>query len=198
MSPDRDWESLVHKRIQENLAVKQALLRDREFIRLVVQVAAVITETLRQGHKVLLFGNGGSAADAQHIAAELVGRYRRERPVWPALALTVNTSSLTAVGNDYSFETVFSRQVEALGCRGDVANGISTSGNSVNVLRALHTARPKGLVTVGLTGRSGGKMKGASDYCICVSSDETARIQEGHILVGHIVCEIVEQALCDA
>jgi D-sedoheptulose 7-phosphate isomerase len=198
MSPDRDWESLVQKRIQENVEVKQALLRDREFIRLVVQVASVITEALRQGHKVLLFGNGGSAADAQHIAAELMGRYRRERAGWPALALTVNTSALTAIGNDYSFEAVFSRQVEALGSPGDVVIGISTSGNSDNVLRALEAAKARGIATIGLTGRSGGKMKGSSDYCLCVSSDETARIQEGHILVGHIVCEIVEQALCDA
>lgn len=198
MNPDHDSEMLVQKRIQENVEASQALLRDREFIRLVAQVATVITEAFRQGHKVLLFGNGGSAADAQHIAAEFVGRYRRERPAWPALALTVNTSSLTAIGNDYSFEAVFARQVEALGSLGDVAIGVSTSGNSANVLRALDAARARGILTVGLTGRGGGKMKEAADYCICVSSEETARIQEGHILVGHIVCEIVEQALCDA
>ena len=150
---------------------------------------------LAGGNKVLLFGNGGSAADAQHIAAELVGRYKRERRALPAIALTVNTSSLTAIGNDCGFEHVFARQLEAMGAAGDVAVGISTSGNSPNVLRGIEVAKAGSLLTVALTGRTGGSLGKIVDYCIQVPSDDTARIQEAHILVGHILCEYVEQTL---
>jgi len=142
-----------------------------------------------------LFGNGGSAADAQHIAAELVGRFAFDRPALPALALSVNSSCVTAIGNDYGFDRVFSRQLEALARPGDIAIGISTGGNSANVLRAMSTARKIGLKTIALTGRSGGNLRNAVDYCICVPSNETPRIQECHILVGHIISELVEREI---
>jgi D-sedoheptulose 7-phosphate isomerase len=148
-----------------------------------------------KGNKVLLFGNGGSAADAQHIAAEFVGRFAFERRALPALALSVNTSCVTAIGNDYGFDLVFSRQIEALGREGDVAIGISTSGNSQNVLQGLSAARKLGLSTVALTGCNGGKLKSAVDHCICAPSNETPRIQECHLLIGHIICELVERTI---
>lgn len=160
-----------------------------------VQVAEELIQAYKAGKKVLLFGNGGSAADAQHIAAELVGKYYLERKPLPAQALTVNTSSLTAIGNDYAFEQIFARQVEALGNSGDVAIGISTSGNSPNVIRGLQAGKRKRLITVGLTGEDGGTLKGEVDYCICVPSKDTPRIQEAHILIGHILCELVERSL---
>jgi D-sedoheptulose 7-phosphate isomerase len=150
---------------------------------------------VKSGHKPLLFGNGGSAADAQHIAAEFVGRFGFDRPALPALALSVNSSCVTAIGNDYGFNLAFARQIEALGCPGDVAIGISTSGNSKNILCALTVAKQRGLHTVALTGDTGGILKGAADHCICVPSNITARIQECHILIGHIISELVEQAI---
>jgi D-sedoheptulose 7-phosphate isomerase len=177
------------------VAVKEALLRDRELIRLVAEVGRDLAAALRAGHRAFLFGNGGSAADAQHIAAELVGRYKLERPGLPAIALTVNTSNLTAIGNDYSFEAVFARQVEALGSAGDVALAISTSGNSRNVVLAIEAAKRKGMASVGLTGQGGGQLKGLVDRCICVPSEDTPRVQEIHILIGHILSEIVETEL---
>jgi D-sedoheptulose 7-phosphate isomerase len=142
--------------------LKKRVLRDRHLVARIVQVMA---EAIRQGHKIILFGNGGSATDAQHIAAELVGRHKRERPVWPALTLTVNTSCLTAIGNDYSFDRVFSRQVDALAFHGDAAVGTSTGGNSLNVLRGVDAARARGPVSVGLAG-DGGKQKSIVDYCV--------------------------------
>jgi D-sedoheptulose 7-phosphate isomerase len=159
-----------------------------------VAVAETISGALQSQHKLLLFGNGGSAADAQHIAAELVGRYRTERRALPALALTVNTSSLTAIGNDYAFDVVFSRQLEAFGVSGDIALGISTSGNSENVVRALNTAKEMGMKTVALTGATGGRLSSV-DFCLAVPSSDTPRVQECHILLGHIICEIVERQL---
>jgi len=150
---------------------------------------------LRAGHRAFLFGNGGSAADAQHMAAELVSRYLRERPGLPVVALTVNTSSLTAIANDYSYDAVFARQLEALGSAGDMAIGISTSGHSRNVLLAIEAAKRKGMTSVGLTGQEGGQLRGLVDWCICVPSRETPRVQESHILIGHILCEIVESQL---
>jgi D-sedoheptulose 7-phosphate isomerase len=149
-------------------------------------------KALTNGHKLLLFGNGGSAADAQHIAAEFVGRFQMERTPLPALALTVNTSALTGIGNDYDYVNVFSRQVEALGQAGDVAVGITTSGKSPNVIKGLAAAKAKGLVTVGLTGKFGTMLQEVSKYCLCVPSDQTPRIQESHILIGHIVSQITE------
>jgi len=180
---------------RESIAVKEALLGDGDLIELVADVGSALVEALRADHKVFLFGNGGSAADAQHIAAELVGRYKLERPGLPAIALTVNSSNLTAIGNDYSFDVVFARQIEALGSRGDVAIGISTSGNSRNVVLAIEAARRKGMASVGLTGRKGGQLKSIVDRCICVPSENTPRIQEAHILIGHVLSEIVETEL---
>jgi len=157
--------------------------------------AALVANALRAGSKVLLCGNGGSAADAQHIAAELAGRLRIERPALPALALTVNPSVLTAVANDYGYEAVFARQVEALGRPGDVLIGISTSGASGNVVAALAAARSAGMRTVGLMGKAGGPMKEHCDVAILVPSSDTQRIQEVHIVVGHAICELVERGL---
>ena len=195
MTQARDFDPLVRRRIEESIAVKQALLRDPQFIRAVVEVAGDSIAALRGGHRLFLFGNGGSAADAQHIASELVGRYKLERGGLPVYALTVNTSSLTAIGNDYSFDVVFARQLEALGSSGDVAVGISTSGNSRNVLLAIEAAKNKGLVSVGLTGRGGGQLRKLADRCICVPSEETPRVQEAHILIGHLLSEMVEVEL---
>jgi D-sedoheptulose 7-phosphate isomerase len=189
---------LVVDRIQRSIEVKQALLSDVTFRELVAQAAMQIVKSLRAGGKVLFFGNGGSAADAQHLAAEFTGRYLKERRALPALALHGNSSAVTAIGNDYGFEFVFARQMEALGQKGDVAVGISTSGNSPNVLRALEVARSKGIYTVALTGASGGAMKKVADCTLCIPSEETPRIQECHILAGHIICEIAEEMLFEA
>jgi D-sedoheptulose 7-phosphate isomerase len=162
----------------------------------VVTVAGAIAAALRQGRSVLVFGNGGSAADAQHFAAELVGRYEHERKAWPAIALTTDTSALTAIGNDYGFDRVFARQVEALGKSGDVAIAITTSGNSPNVLRALEAANGRGLTTVALTGRGGEAGKIAAHH-IAVAEDRTARVQEVHATLLHVICELVEMELKD-
>jgi D-sedoheptulose 7-phosphate isomerase len=186
---------MVCDRIQRNIDIKQTLLLDDKFQSLTVQAALQIVKSLRAGCKVLFFGNGGSAADAQHLAAEFTGRYLKERRALPALALHANTSAVTAIGNDYGFDLVFARQMEALGKAGDVAVGISTSGNSPNVLRALEVAKSKSIYAVALTGASGGKMKDVADCTICIPSEETPRIQECHILAGHIICEIAENLM---
>jgi len=161
----------------------------------IARAAELVTEALRAGGKVLLFGNGGSASDAQHLAAEWTGKLRGDRQALPAIALTANTSDLTAIGNDYGFEHVFARLVEAHGRPGDVALAISTSGNSPNVLAAVRTARERGLRVVGLTGRSGGKLAPLVDVALCVPSDDTQRIQESHITIAHALAELVEEAL---
>src|SRR5215472_11628199 len=184
---------LVRNRIRRSLDAKQKLLLDASFQNLTVQVALRIVDSLRSGGKVLFFGNGGSAADAQHLAAEFTGRYLRERPTLPAMALGVNPSSATAIGNDYGFDLLFARELDALGKPGDVAVGISTSGNSRNVIRALEVAKLKSIYTVALTGASGGSLRNIADSTICVPSEETPVIQECHILTGHIICEVVEQ-----
>ena len=186
---------LVRDRIQRSIEVKQALLSAAAFRDRIAQAAIQIVRALRTGGKVLFFGNGGSAADAQHLAAEFTGRYLKERKALPALALHANTSAVTAIGNDYGFDLVFARQMEALGKEGDVAVGISTSGNSRNVLRALEVAKSKSIYTVALTGASGGEMKDVADCTIRIPSEETPRIQECHILAGHIICEIAEEML---
>ena len=178
--------------IQESIQVKQALLANAARI---AEIGRILTEALGAGRQVIVFGNGGSAADAQHIGAELVGRFRRERPPFRALALTTNTSSITAISNDYAFEEVFARQVEAFGQPGDVAIGISTSGNSRNIIAGIQVAKRKGLVTVGLTGQDGGQLKLLVDHWIGVPSRDTPRIQEAHILVGHILCDLVDEGL---
>ena len=194
MSEERA-RALAVERIRESGKVIWSLTESAEYLQTVTEAAQAMTKRLRVGNKILFFGNGGSAADAQHLAAELSGRFLKERKSLPGLALTTNTSVLTAIGNDYSFDDVFARQVEGIGSTGDVAFAISTSGNSPNVLRAVETARAKGLVTVGLTGRTGGKMAKAVEICICIPSDQTPRIQEGHILTGHILCELMEEEL---
>jgi D-sedoheptulose 7-phosphate isomerase len=160
----------------------------------VVDVAAAITTALKAGGSVLVFGNGGSAADAQHFAAELLGRYEKERKAWPAIALTTDTSALTAIGNDYGFDRVFARQIEALGRKGDVAIGITTSGQSANVLRALETGNDRGMITVALTGR-GGEAGRIATHHIAVPEERTARVQEVHATLLHVICELVEKEL---
>jgi len=190
-----DFQERASRSIQASIAVKERLLGSAEVVSMVAQVSEILVDSFRQGNKLILFGNGGSAADAQHIAAEFVGRFAFDRPALPALALSVNTSCVTAIGNDYGFDVVFSRQIEAIGRPGDVAIGISTSGNSPNVLRGLSVAKELGLHTVALAGCTGGKLKGAVDHCICVPSNETPRIQECHLLVGHIIAELVEQTI---
>jgi D-sedoheptulose 7-phosphate isomerase len=190
-----DFGKRVRHSIEASIAVKQLLLNNVEVVSSISKVSEILVEILKRGNKPLLFGNGGSAADAQHIAAELVGRFAFDRPSLPALALSVNSSCVTAIANDYGFDVTFARQIEALGRPGDVAIGISTSGNSPNVLSAVAVARKMGLQTVALTGATGGKLKAAVDHCICVPSNETPRIQECHILIGHIISELVEQTI---
>ena len=157
------------------------------------EASELIVSTLKAGNKILLFGNGGSAGDAQHIAAELTGRYKTERQGLAAIALTTDTSAITAIGNDYGFDRIFDRQVEAIGKEGDLLIGISTSGNSRNVLRALEFGKDNGMNTLGLSGKGGGDMKNLCDINIIIPSDDTARIQEMHITIGHILCGIVDQ-----
>jgi len=170
-----------------------------EFIRThaerVVEVGQLLIRAFREGKKVMLFGNGGSATDASHIAAEFVGRYRRDRDPLPALALGTDMAALTSIANDYDFTDIFSRQVLAHGRKGDVAIAISTSGNSLNVIRGVEAAHDRGLVTVGWTGATGGKLTDLVDYCFCVPSSVTARIQECHITLGHVLCELIEERL---
>jgi D-sedoheptulose 7-phosphate isomerase len=173
----------------ERIATNPALVSE------IAAVADLAVATLRAGNKILLCGNGGSAADAQHIAAEFVVRFTVNRPALPAIALTVDTSTLTACGNDFGFDQIFARQVQALGRPGDLLIGISTSGNSPNVLLALEAARTAGLFTVGLTGLTGGKMPLYCDHLLCAPSSRTQNIQEAHILIGHILCGLIEQSL---
>lgn len=181
--------------IKQSIEVKQAILSNSMLISEIRKISVACITAYSRGSKVLLCGNGGSAADAQHIAAELSGRFYYDRAPLSAEALHVNTSFLTAVANDYSFEDLYARAVQGSGKKGDVLIAISTSGNSENVVRALKVARELGLLTVGLTGESGGKMKEFCDYLIAVPSVDTPRIQESHILIGHIICELVEAAL---
>jgi D-sedoheptulose 7-phosphate isomerase len=195
MTTKSDFESRVRGSIQASIDVKELLMTSSEVVSVIARVSELLINALQKGSKVILFGNGGSAADAQHIAAEFVGRFAFDRPALPALALNVNTSCITAIGNDYGFELVFSRQLEALARSGDVAVGITTSGKSPNILRAMATANKMGLHTVGMTGSAGKELKEAVEYCICAPSTETPRIQECHILIGHIISELVEQTI---
>ncbi|HOJ51285.1 MAG TPA: D-sedoheptulose 7-phosphate isomerase [Syntrophales bacterium] len=186
-------EDLIIKIFRESSELKEAFLNEN--LGRIVRVAEVITEALKGGKKILLFGNGGSAADAQHLAAEFVNRFMIERPPLPAVALTTDTSVITSIGNDYDFAEIFSKQIRALGEAGDVAWGISTSGRSKNVLRGLSQAKKMGLVTVALTGRDGGEMAEVADYVLNVDSESTPRIQEVHITVGHAICQLVDYML---
>jgi D-sedoheptulose 7-phosphate isomerase len=179
--------------IDEHIAVIQALSAQQPVL---VRIASEMTRALLDGKKVLWCGNGGSAADSQHLAAELMGRFRRERRGLPSIALTTDTSALTAIGNDYGYEKVFQRQVEALCVKGDVVVGISTSGNSKNVCSALEAARKVGAFTAAFTGESGGNMAEIAEAILRIPSHDTARIQEGHILCGHMLCDWIELCVC--
>jgi len=190
-----NFEDRITSSIEASIAAKEKLLHDAEVVSTIAKVVELMVSALKQGNKLILFGNGGSAADAQHIAAEFVGRFAFNRPALPAMALSVNSSCVTAIGNDYGFDLIFSRQIEALGRSGDVAIGISTSGNSPNVIQALSVAKKMGMSTVALTSSTGGKLKDAVDYCLRAPSNEAPRIQECHILIGHIVSELVEQTM---
>jgi D-sedoheptulose 7-phosphate isomerase len=181
--------------INESIQTKHRILDDAHLVEVIREVADTCAETFCDGNKVLFCGNGGSAADAQHLAAEFSGRFNYDRAPLPSEALHVNTSYLTAVANDYSFSEVYSRILNGIGNEGDVLIAISTSGNSANIIRALETAREIGIITVGLTGATGGKMKDLCDFLINVPSTETPRIQESHIMIGHIICEYVESTL---
>jgi D-sedoheptulose 7-phosphate isomerase len=184
---------LVRRRIQASVRVKQRF--SQKLIRNVALAAEKIGECHRGGGKLILLGNGGSAADAQHIACELVGRFLLERRALEAVALSTDTSILTCLGNDYGYDRIFERQIEACAKPGDVVVGISTSGNSPNVIRAVKRAKKAGCTTIGMTGRGGGKLKGMVDVLLNVPSEETPRIQESHILMGHIICELVERGI---
>ena len=189
-------ESLARLRLSEGAALAESMLRG-DCAREIGEVAEALTDAFRKGKKVLLFGNGGSAAEAVHIAAEFVGRYLIDRQPLPAVALAENLSSITAIGNDYSYEEIFSRQVRALGTGGDVAIGLTTSGRSPNVVKGLETARELGLTAIGMTGSEAGPVGEASDHCIRIPSTDTPRVQEGHLLASHIVCEWVEARLAE-
>ena len=185
----------IANRLEESAQIKRAIAKSK--ISEIEHMANFIIAAYKAGGKVVLFGNGGSAADAQHIAGELVGQFALKRQAFPAIALTTNTSILTAVANDYGYEMVFSRQVEALVNEEDIVIGISTSGNSPNVIEAIKTAKMKGAKTIGLTGGNRGKLVGVADLVLIVPSDSIPRIQEAHITIGHIVCELVERELSD-
>jgi D-sedoheptulose 7-phosphate isomerase len=181
--------------LRESIAVKEAICKDEALVHAIQQVANVITASLQQKHKILFCGNGGSAADAQHLAAEFSGRFYKDRTPLYAEALHCNTSYMTAVGNDYGYDQVYARILRGIGQEGDVLVGISTSGNSANILEAYKVAKEKGMIIVSMTGFSGGKMRENSDYLLNMPSSDTPRIQESHITVGHIICEIVENNL---
>lgn len=188
----------MQNQIAASIALKRRLLDRPRILTRLAEMAAAATAVFRGGGRLLLAGNGGSAADAQHIAGELVGRFMRERAALPALALSTDTSILTALGNDYAFNIVFARQVAAHGRRGDMLLGISTSGNSANVVEALKTARAMGLITAGLTGRGGGRMAPLCDYCISIPSRDTPRVQESMLLLEHVFCGLIEDAMFPA
>jgi D-sedoheptulose 7-phosphate isomerase len=180
--------------IQASIAVKNQILTDGVIQQTIAQCSALITTAFRNGNKLLFCGNGGSAADAQHLAAEFSGRFYTDRDALPAEALHCNTSYMTAVTNDYSYDVVYSRLVKGMGKQGDVLVGLSTSGNSKNIIAAFEQAKQNGMITIGFTGSTGGKMKDCSDYLVNVPSNDTPRIQESHILLGHIICQLVEEA----
>ena len=181
--------------IASSIAVKQQILHDEEMQQKIEDVVTIVATAFENGNKVLFCGNGGSAADAQHLAAEFSGRFYKDRKALPSEALHCNTSYLTAVANDYSYDVVYARLVDGICVSGDVLVGLSTSGNSKNIINAFETARAKNVVTIGFTGETGGNMKEASDYLFNVPSKDTPRIQESHIMIGHIICQLVEEKL---
>ena len=188
-------EQCIADQIRASISSKQAILSDKGLMRNIAAAAQMIVDAYEQGKKTLLAGNGGSAADAQHIAGEFVSKFYFDRPGIASIALTTDTSIITAIGNDYGYDKLFSRQIQAQGSAGDVFIGISTSGNSANLVEALRMCGQKGIKTIGLTGFTGGEMDSMCDLCIKVPSGETPRIQESHILIGHIICCIVEEKL---
>lgn len=188
-------KNYIKDQIKKSYETKQKIYENEELINKIEDVSQRCVALYRGSNKTILAGNGGSAADAQHIAAELVGRYGFDRPSIPSLALTTDTSNLTAIGNDYGYDQVFSRQLEGMGQEGDIFIGISTSGNSVNIINAFTSAKKKGIMTVALTGRDGGEMAKIADVALVVPSDSTPRIQESHILIGHIICDIIEKEI---
>lgn len=188
-------KDFISNQVKESIEVKQNLLNDINLMTLIETISKKAIDVYNNKNKILLAGNGGSAADAQHIAGELVSRFYFDRPGLASMALTTDTSILTAIGNDYGYEKLFSRQIQANGVQGDMFIGISTSGNSPNIIKAIEEANDMGMITVGLTGTSGGKMAEICTYCVKVPSSETPRIQEAHILIGHIICSVIEEEL---
>lgn len=186
-------KNTIEQIFSESIRVKQETLQKN--LQTIAAASQAIIDTFKTGHKIFFCGNGGSAADSQHIAAEFVGRFQKERRAWPAIALTTDTSALTALGNDYSFDIVFARQLQALGQKGDCLIGISTSGNSKNVLEAFKQAKALGIKTIAMTGGSGGKLAPEADIAVIAASSNTARIQESHLVIFHTMCEIVENTL---
>ncbi|MFK5938202.1 MAG: D-sedoheptulose 7-phosphate isomerase [Sulfurimonas sp.] len=188
-------KNYIKDQIKKSYETKQEIYNNDDLLNKIEDVAKKCVALYRTDKKTILAGNGGSAADAQHIAAELVGRYGFDRPSIPSLALTTDTSNLTAIGNDYGYDQVFSRQLEGMGQEGDIFIGISTSGNSVNIIKAFNSAKEKGITTIALTGRDGGEMAKIADVALIVPSNSTPRIQESHILIGHILCDIIEKEI---
>ena len=186
---------LIKNILQESCDVKQKVIGDDRLIKVIQDVTTACIHALSNGNKILFAGNGGSASDAQHIAAELVGRFEKNRNGLPALALTTNSSQLTAIANDYGYDSVFQRQVQALGKSGDVFFGLSTSGNSKNVVNAVEQCKQLNVISVAMTGESGGQLQAMCDYCINVPSSNTARVQEVHITIGHIICLAIEESI---
>ena len=188
-------QNYIKDQIKKSYETKQDIYNNEELLNKIEQTSKLCVELYKKGKKTILAGNGGSAADAQHIAAEMVGRYGFDRPSLPSLALTTDTSALTAIGNDYGYDKVFSRQLEGMGQVGDLFIGISTSGNSKNIINAFHSAKEKKITTVALVGKDGGEMAKLADIALVVPSDSTPRIQESHILIGHIICDIIEKEM---
>ncbi|PZT47494.1 phosphoheptose isomerase [Helicobacter valdiviensis] len=191
----RNLENYIKNQIQDSIEVKTKILNDDNLVELIKKASLEVIKAYKNGNKTLLAGNGGSAADAQHIAGEFVSRFYFDRPGIASIALSTDTSILTAIGNDYGYENLFSRQVQAQGNKGDIFIGISTSGNSKNIIKALEVCKEKGIFSIGLSGESGGAMNELCDICIKVPSSCTPRIQESHIVIGHIICAIVEEEL---
>ena len=183
----------IKKIISSSISVKQAVLSDSKLLETVENISSEMVKCLKSGNRIYFCGNGGSAADAQHLAAEFSGRFYTDRKALPAEALHCNTSYLTAVANDYSYDVVYSRMIDGIANEGDIVAGLSTSGNSGNIVKAFEVAREKGVITIGFTGKEGGKMKPLSDFLLAVPSTDTPRIQESHIMLGHIICQMVEE-----
>jgi D-sedoheptulose 7-phosphate isomerase len=190
-----DITQSIKSQILDSIVVKQKILNNPEILSQIYSSVDLCISSYRAGYKLMIAGNGGSASDAQHIAAELVGRFEVDRPALPALALTTDTSILTGVGNDYGYESIFKRQLQANAVRGDVFLAISTSGNSKNILNAIKYAKESNISVIGLSGDTGGLMRNFCDLCICIPSNNTARIQESHILIAHIMCSAIEHAM---